>query len=124
MNATKFTKAIVAGLAAGPIAVGIAGPAAADYDTTGYGSALDAAGLVDHDGHPCNGPYDRGVGEDCRYQFDDVVAAVWTGTWICRRVEQGLSRDSIEDDISRGDGLRVSSLDAPTVYDAATTYLC
>lgn len=34
MNATNFTKAVVAGLAAGPIAIGIAGPAAADYDTT------------------------------------------------------------------------------------------
>jgi hypothetical protein len=124
MNAKKFTKALLAGLATGSVAFGLAAPAAADYDTTGYGNALDAAGLIDHDGHPCNGPYDRGVGEECRYQFDDVVGSVWTGTWICRQVEQGRSRDSIQYDISHGDGLSVSTLDAPTVYDAVTTYLC
>lgn len=80
--------------------------------------------MIDYDDHPCNGPYDRGVSEDCRYQFDDVVDAVWTGTWICRQVQQGQSRNSIEYDISHGDGLSVSSLDAPTAYDAATTHLC
>lgn len=124
MNSTQITRVVLLGLAAGSLAFGLAPRASADYDTMAYGDALRAAGLIDRDGHPCNGPHDRGTGEDCRYQFDDVVEAVWTGTWVCREVEQGRSRATIEYNLSHGDGLRVSHVDAPTVYDAATMHLC
>ena len=36
MNITKLAPALAGGLAAGVIAVGLATPASADYDTSGY----------------------------------------------------------------------------------------
>jgi uncharacterized protein DUF732 len=119
MNTTKFAAALAGGLGAGAIAVGLAAPASADYDTVGYVNALDAGGLIDHDGDPCN--IVHGI---CHGQFDDGPSSVSTGVWVCQQVERGRSRDSIVYELSHGEGLMPSSYNAPIIYDAATTYLC
>jgi hypothetical protein len=74
LASTKITAALAAGLAAGTIAVGLAAPASADYDTVGYVNALDAAGLIDHDGDHCN--IINGV---CHGQFDDGPSSLSSG---------------------------------------------
>ena len=81
----------IAGLtgAAAVAAVTLAPTASADYDTSGYINALDAAGLIDHDGDPCNI-----VDGFCHGQFDAGPSSVSTGVWVCQQVEQGRSRDS------------------------------
>lgn len=117
--ATKLAPALAGGLAAGAIAVGLATPASADYDTSGYVNAMDAARLIDHDGDPCNI-----VDGFCHGQFDHGPSSVSTGVWVCQQVEQGRSRDSIVYDLSHCEGLMPSSYNAPIIYDAATTYLC
>jgi hypothetical protein len=118
-GSVKEVAIVAGGLAAGAIAVGLAAPASADYDTVGYVNALDAAGLIDHDGDPCN--IIEGL---CHGQFDDGPSSVSTGVWVCRQVEQGRSRESIVYELSHGEGLMPSSYNAPIIYDAATTYLC
>jgi hypothetical protein len=110
---------VLGGLAAGAIAIGLATPASADYDVNGYVNALDAAGLIDDDGDPCNI-----IDGLCHGQFDDGPASVSTGVWVCQQVEQGRSRDSIVYELSHGEGLMPSSYNAPIIYDAATTHLC
>jgi Protein of unknown function (DUF732) len=110
---------MLGGLAAGAFAVGLAAPASADHDVNGYVNALDAAGLIDHDGDPCNI-----IDGFCHGQFDDGPASVSTGVWVCQQVEQGRSRDSIVYELSHGEGLMPSSYNAPIIYDAATTHLC
>ena len=119
MNVTKITTTLAGGLAAGAFALGLAAPASADYDTTGYINALDAAGLIDHDGNPCN--IINGL---CHGQFEDASSAVSTGVFVCQQVQQGRSRASIVYDLSHGEGLMPSSYNAPIIYNAATTYLC
>jgi hypothetical protein len=119
MNTTKLAAALAGGLAAGAFAVLLAAPASADYDTAGYINTLDAAGLIDHDGDPCNI-----VNGLCHGPFDDGPSSVSTGVWVCRQVEQGRSHDSIVYALSHGEGLMPSSYNAPIIYDAATTYLC
>ena len=99
--------------------VALAAPAQADYDTSGYINALDAAGLIDHDGDPCNI-----IDGLCHGQFDDGPSSVSTGVWVCKEVEQGRSRDSIVYNLSHGEGLMPSSYNAPIIYNAATTHLC
>ena len=112
---------LIAGLtgAAAVAAVTLAPTASADYDTSGYINALDAAGLIDHDGDPCNI-----VDGFCHGQSDDGPSSVSTGMRVCQQVEQGRSRDSIVYDLSHGEGLMPSSYNAPIIYDAATTHLC
>ncbi len=100
-------------------AVTLAPTASADYDTSGYINALDAAGLIDHDGDPCNI-----VDGFCHGQSDDGPSSVSTGMRVRQQVEQGRSRDSIVYDLSHGEGLMPSSYNAPIIYDAATTQLC
>jgi len=119
MNTTSLATALAAGLAAGAFAVGLATPASADNDTVGYINALDAGGLIDHDGDHCN--IINGV---CHGQFDDGPSSLSTGMWVCRQVQQGRSRDSIVYELSHGEGLMPSSYNAPIIYDAATTFLC
>jgi hypothetical protein len=94
------------GLADGALAVGLAAPASADYDTAGYIDAVNKAGLISPS------------------KFTDASDALWTGVWVCKQVEQGRSRDSIVYDLSHGEGMLLSSYNAATLYDAATTYLC
>ena len=115
----RFGMAPLVALVAGAIAVAVAAPASADYDTVGYINALDAAGLIDDDGDRCNI-----VNGLCHGQFEDGPSSVPTGVWVCREVEQGRSRDSIVYELSHGEGLMPSSYNAPIIYDAATTYLC
>ena len=93
--------------------------ASAQYDTTGYINALNAAGLIDHDGKPCNI-----VNGLCHGQFPDGSASLQTGMYVCRQLAQGRSRDSLVYELSHGEGLMPSSYNAPILYDAATTYLC
>ena len=102
----KLAAALAGGLAAGALAVGLAAPASADYDTAGYVHALDEAGLINPS------------------KFTFASDALWTGVWVCQQVEQGRSRDSIVYDLSHGEGMLLSSYNAATIYDAATTYLC
>lgn len=113
-----WTVTLVCAVAA-VIALGNAAPASADYDTVGYVNALDAGGLIDHDGDHCN--IINGV---CHGQFDDGPSSLSTGMWVCRQVDQGRSRDSIVYELSHGEGLMPSSYNAPIIYDAATKYLC
>jgi hypothetical protein len=115
----KIGRAAVAGTMIGLAGVGVAAPAYADYDTEGYVNALDAAGLIDHDGDHCN--IINGV---CHGQFDDGPSSLSKGMWICRQVDQGRSPDSIVYELSHGEGLMPSSYNAPIIYNAATTYLC
>jgi Protein of unknown function (DUF732) len=112
-------RSLIVALGAGVLSLGTAAPAAADNDTRGYVKALDAAGLIDHDGKTCN--IVNGV---CHPQYDDLFSAVSTGSWVCKQVEQGRSRSSIVYDLSHGEGLMPSSYNAPIIYNAATTYLC
>ena len=98
MNTTKFAAALAGGLAVGAIMVGLAAPASADYGTSGYITALDAAGLIDHDGDHCN------IVNGVRHgQFEDGPSSVSTGVWVCQQVEQGRSRDSIVYELSHGE---------------------
>ena len=99
--------------------VGLAAPASADYDTAGYVAALRAAGLIDNDRDPCNM-----IDGLCHGQFPDIPAALQTGVWVCRQVEQGRSRSDLVYDLGHGEGLMPSSYNAPIIYDAATAYLC
>ena len=101
------------------LAVGMAAPASAEYDTAGYVAMLEIAGLIDHDGDRCNM-----VNGLCHGQFDDGPSAIPTGTWVCEQIEQGRSQDSITYDLSHGEGLMPSSYNAPVIYDAATAFLC
>jgi hypothetical protein len=101
------------------LAVGTATPASAENDTAGYIAMLEIAGLIDHDGDPCNI-----VNGLCHGQFDDGPSSIPTGTWVCGQIEQGRSRDSITYDLSHGEGLMPSSYNAPVIYDAATAFLC
>jgi hypothetical protein len=101
------------------IIVGFAPPASAQYDAAGYIRALDAAGLIDHDGDHCN--MRNGL---CHGQFDDGPSSLSTGMWVCRQVDQGRTRDSLVYELSHGEGLMPSSYNAPVIYDAATKYLC
>ena len=117
MNSTGFAAALAGGLAVGTIGIGLAAPASAD--STGYVDALDSAGLIDHDGKPCNI-----VNGLCHGQFPDGAAAVKRGMYVCRQVGQGRSRESLVYELSHGEGLMPSSYNAPVIYDAATTYLC
>lgn len=110
--------------AAAPILVMVIGgmlapEAAADYDAGGYINALDKAGLIDHDGKPCN--FVNGV---CHGQFPDAPAALQTGIYVCRQVQNGRTRASIVNQLSHGEGLLPSAYNAPIIYDAATAYLC
>ncbi|WP_333891877.1 DUF732 domain-containing protein [Mycolicibacterium gadium] len=99
-------------------ALAFAAPASAD--TEGYIRALDSAGLIDHDGDPCNM-----VDGLCHGQFPDSAAAVQTGRWVCDQVQfQGRSRTSLVDWLSHGEGLMPSSYSAPIIVDAATAHLC
>ena len=50
MNTTKLLAALAGGLAAGTWPSAWPLRASADYDTNGYINALDAEGLIDHDG--------------------------------------------------------------------------
>ncbi|GJF09493.1 hypothetical protein NGTWS0302_23930 [Mycolicibacterium cyprinidarum] len=108
MRATKF--AAVAGcLAAGAIALNLAAPASADYDTVGYLHALDQAGLI---------------GPNVRSQYTDSGAALHTGMYFCQQVQQGKSPEAI---VFRGSGDGYPSLttgNMMVIYAAATTYLC
>ena len=97
----------------------MATPASADYDATGYRKALDAAGLIDHDGDHCNI-----VDGLCHGQFDNGPSSVSAGVWVCKQVKQGPSRSSIVYDLSHGEGLMPSSYNAPIIYNAATAHLC
>lgn len=119
MRRSGGAAAFVAALGAVTVAVGLAPPAVADYDTVGYVNALDAAGLVDHDGDPCNI-----VSGLCHGQFPDGPAALQTGMYVCRQVDKHRSRDSIVYELSHGEGLMPSSYNAAIIYDAATTFLC
>ncbi|BBZ19655.1 DUF732 domain-containing protein [Mycolicibacterium gadium] len=81
---------------------------------------MDSAGLIDHDGDPCNM-----VDGLCHGQFPDSAAAVQTGRWVCDQVQfQGRSRTSLVDWLSHGEGLMPSSYSAPIIVDAATAHLC
>jgi Protein of unknown function (DUF732) len=104
--------ALVGGLVAGAIAVYLAAPASADYDAPGYIDALNKEGLI-------SGPYGGSA-----HQFENSDAALWTGMWVCRNVEQGRSRDSIVYDLDHGDGMEMNATDAAIIYDTATTFLC
>jgi hypothetical protein len=110
---------IIGGVLLAALAVGTAAPAPADYDTDGYVAMLEIAGLIDHDGDPCNI-----VNGLCHGQFDDAPSSIPTGTWVCRQIEQGRSRDSIVDELSHGEDLMPSSYNAPVIYDAADAFLC
>ena len=100
----------------------MAAPASADPasgDAAGYIGMLELAGLIDHDGDPCNI-----VNGLCHGQFDDGPSSIPTGTWVCQQIEQGRSRDSIVYELSHGEGLMPSSYNAPVIYDAADAFLC
>jgi hypothetical protein len=116
---SRIAIAAVGSLAGAAIAVVFAASAAADYDTVGYVNALDAAGLIDHDGNPCNI-----IDGLCHGQFDDGPSSVSTGEWVCRQVGQGTTRESVVYQLSHGEGLMPSSYNAPIIYDAATSHLC
>ncbi|MGV0874450.1 DUF732 domain-containing protein [Mycolicibacterium sp. XJ879] len=96
-----------------------AAPASAESDREGYVRALDAAGLIDHDGDPCNI-----VNGLCHGQFPNAAASIKTGLWVCGQAAKGRSRASIVYDLSHGEGLMPSSYNAPIIHDAAITYLC
>lgn len=107
----KLAAALAGGLAAGALAVCLATPASADYDTAGYIDALEKAGVIQQGGDP-------------RSHFTDGSSSLWTGVWVCQQVEQGRSRDSIVNDLYHSEGMLLSSHSAAAIYDAATTYLC
>jgi Protein of unknown function (DUF732) len=111
--------ALIGGVLLATLAIGTAAPASADGDTDGYVSMLELAGLIDHDGDPCNI-----VNGLCHGQFEDGPSSIPTGTWVCQQIEHGRSQDSIVDELSHGEGLMPSSYNAPVIYDAATAFLC
>ncbi len=111
--------ALIGGVLLATLAVGTAAPASADDDAAGYVAMLELAGLIDHDGNPCNI-----VNGLCHGQFDDGPSSISTGMWVCRQIEQGRSQDSIVYELSHGEGLMPSSYNAPVIYDAATAFLC
>jgi hypothetical protein len=115
---------VIAAVLLTALGVGVAAPASAyppsaDDATAGYVAMLELAGLIDHDGDPCNT-----VNGLCHGQFDDGASSVPTGTWVCSQIDQGRSRDSIVYELSHGEGLMPSSYNAPVIYDAAEAFLC
>jgi hypothetical protein len=110
---------VLTALGVGMAAPASADPPAADDATAGYVAMLELAGLIDHDGNPCNI-----VNGLCHGQFDDGPSSVPTGTWVCSQIGLGRSRDSIVDELSHGEGLMPSSYNAPVIYDAADAFLC
>jgi hypothetical protein len=111
---------IIGAILLAALSVGMAAPASADEDTDGYVALLELAGLIDHDGGDrCNM-----VNGLCHGQFEDGASSVPTGTWVCRQIDEGRSRDSIVYELSHGEGLMPSSYNAPVIYDAADAFLC
>ena len=96
-----------------------ADPPPSDDDAAGYVAMLELAGLIDHDGDPCNM-----INDLCHGQFDDGASSIPTGTWVCSQIDEGRSRDSITYELSHGEGLMPSSYNAPVIYDAADAFLC
>ena len=117
--ATRLLTRLAGSLVVLAVGLGLAPSAWADYDTAGYVNALRAAGLMDDDRDPCNI-----VNGLCHGQFPDPSAALQTGVWVCRQVEQGRARADLVYELSHGEGLMPSSYNAPVIYDAATDHLC
>lgn len=98
-------------------AVALAAPARADE--TSYITAMDQAGMIDHDQRP----------RECRQnvcwgQFEDYTAALQTGRWVCDQLAGGKPKTMVVDWLSHGEGLMPSAYSAPIIVDTAVKHLC
>lgn len=102
------------------IAGGLLGSSAtAHADNLSYLNALDAAGLISHNGSSCN--MINGI---CNGQFPTTSAALQTGRWVCDQFAGGKSKAMIIDWLSHGEGLMPSSYNGKVITNAALANLC
>jgi len=99
-------------------AVVLAAPAQADE--TSYITAMDQAGMIDHDGVI----YECFAGKPCYGQFEDYTWALQTGRWVCDQLAGGKPRAMIVDWLSHGEGIMPSAYTAPIIVDTAVKHLC
>jgi len=100
-------------------AAGLIAAAPANADEMGYLNALDAAGVMSHNGSTCN--IINGL---CNGQFSSASDALSTGQWVCDQIAGGKTKAMIIDWLSHGEGLMPSAYNGKVITNAAIQNLC